>query len=69
MMRVACLSREGMRKTICSLITKKDFIYQYSSFYLIDNCAYRQGSEDTVTQAQTSRRQGDDRSWPLVRVG
>ena len=22
-----------------------------------------------MTQAQTSRRQGDDRSWPLVRVG
>lgn len=48
MMRVARLPREGMRKIICSLITKKDFIYQYSSFYLIDNCAYRQGSLTTV---------------------
>ena len=48
MMGVARLPREGMRRTICLVITKKDFIYQYSSFYLIGNCAYRQGSLTTV---------------------
>lgn len=44
MMRLTRLPREGMRKIICSLITKKDVFDQYSSFYLIDDYAYRQGS-------------------------